>query len=60
MNRHLIRAVFWGVQIIPAVWASFIPDLQRFLFAYLVVISLMALVESALTDYFATRREEED
>lgn len=56
MNWHLVRVLFWAGQIPPAVWAAFQPELRPVLFAYLVVISLMALVESALTDYFAAKR----
>jgi hypothetical protein len=56
VNRHLARVLFWAAQIPPAVWAAFQHGLRPYLFAYLVVISLMALVESALTDYFAAKR----
>lgn len=55
---HRWRVVFWSVQIPPAVWvASERPEWERGLFAYLVVISIAALVESAATDWDQARNE---
>ena len=51
---------FWIIQIPPAVWASFIPELERALFAYLVAISLLALIESAATDVDQARQAEKE
>jgi hypothetical protein len=56
-RKHLLRVAFWAVQAPFAVAAAFAPPLERALFAYLVLISISALVESAATDYFAARRE---
>lgn len=56
---HLARLLLWGVQVPPAVFvALFRPEWQRGLFAYLVIISLAALVESAGTDYDQARQAE--
>lgn len=55
---HRRRVVFWAVQIPPAVWIAMErPEWERGLFAYLVVISLAALVESSATDWDQARAE---
>ena len=58
---HRGRVIFWALQIPPAVWVSMAkPAWERALFAYLVVISLAALVESAATDWDQARQAEKD
>lgn len=59
-RRHLIRVAFWAIQIPAAVFVAVRkPEWERGLFAYLVILSIAALVESAATDYFHARSERE-
>lgn len=52
---HLARLIFWSTQIPLAIFT----DLKKSL-AYLVFLSVAAVVESALTDYLQARQSERE